>query len=219
VWIRLNPSIEGRLRLGYLLFSGIRVSAPSDGLHAEIEELAARMRRCHAAREPSQIPELQPARRLYRALGIDPTRTRPSSEALLRRLLKGEALYRINSVVDAGNLFSLEFLLPIGLYDAQRIEGDVEAAVAEQGEGYDGIRKDWIHLGGRVALRDACGWFGNPSSDSLRTAIQAETRSVLLVVFVPMEHPVGELERALARAEQLQLRWSGGERVDGGILG
>jgi DNA/RNA-binding domain of Phe-tRNA-synthetase-like protein len=216
--IRLSPSVSGRLRLGYVVLEDVRVRPPDLALHAEIEALGARMRELYSGREPSAIPELQLARRLYRALGMDPTRTRPASEALLRRLLKGEALYRINTVVDAGNLFSLEFLLPIGLYAADRIEGAVLADIAGEGEGYDGIRKDWVHLGGRVALRDARGWFGNPSSDSLRTSIRDSTRSVLLTVFVPGDHPDADLDRALDRAEGLQRQWSGGKRGARGVL-
>src|SRR5207237_3024125 len=82
-----------------------------------------------------------PARDLYRRTGEDPTKLRPSSEALLRRVLRGEALYRINSLVDTCNLCSLEFLLPIGLYDADRIQGTVTVRLGAQGEGYDSLGK------------------------------------------------------------------------------
>ena len=216
--VSLSPELSGRLRLGYLRMDGIRVSPPLDGLHAEIERVGEEMRKRYAGREPSAIPELATARRLYRSLGMDPTRTRPSSEALLRRLLKGESLYRINSVVDAGNLFSLEFLLPIGLYDAEHIEGDVIATVGGQGEGYDGIRKDWVGLEGRVGLRDSRGLFGNPSSDSLRTSIRPETRSILQALFVPGDFAVADLERAMDRLEELQARYSGGTPAARGVL-
>ena len=60
-----------------------------------------------------------------RRVGIDPTKTRPSNEALLRRVLKGEALYRVNTLVDALNLASLRHQLPFGLYDAARLRPPV----------------------------------------------------------------------------------------------
>ena len=67
------------------------------------------------------MPGAADARALYKALGLDPTKTRPSNEALLRRVLKGEALYRVNTLVDALNLCSLRDQLPFGLYDLDRV--------------------------------------------------------------------------------------------------
>jgi DNA/RNA-binding domain of Phe-tRNA-synthetase-like protein len=217
--LTLDPSAAGRLRLGYVVLDDVTVGPSADALHAEVEALGERMRELYAGREPSQIPELSVARRLYRSIGVDPTRTRPSSEALLRRMLKGQGLYRINSVVDAGNLFSLELLLPIGLYDLERVEGDVVAGVGGAGEGYDGIRKDRINVEGKVVLRDRLGPFGNPSADSLRTSIRDVTRQVLLTVFVPADYPEDRLDRALARADELQGRFSGAKCVERGLLG
>ena len=74
-------------------------------------------------------------RTMYKRVGLDPTKTRPSSEALLRRVRRGDSLPRINSMVDVCNWCSLEFQLPYGLYDASRIEGDVELRI-----GRDGVR-------------------------------------------------------------------------------
>ena len=101
---------------------------------------------------------------------------------------------------------------------AREIRGSVSAAVGGQNEGYEGIRKDWVGLAGRVALRDDVGPFGNPSSDSLRTSITEETRSILLTVFVPGDFPVPELEKALDHLEALQLHFNGGTRVARGVL-
>ena len=92
---------------------------------------------------------------MYKRVGIDPTKTRPSSEALLRRVRKGDSLPRINSMVDVCNWCSFEFQLPYGLYDAAQIEGDVTLRIGRDGESYPGIRKDDVHVGGRIALVDA----------------------------------------------------------------
>jgi DNA/RNA-binding domain of Phe-tRNA-synthetase-like protein len=126
-------------------------------------------------------------RTMYKRVGIDPTRRRPSSEALLRRVLKGEPLPRVNAAVDVCNWCSFEFQLPYGLYDASRIGGDVTLRLGRPGESYPGIRKDDVHVGGRITLADADGPFGNPTSDSARTMVTEATRDVLLVVFAPSE--------------------------------
>jgi DNA/RNA-binding domain of Phe-tRNA-synthetase-like protein len=125
-------------------------------------------------------------RTMYKRVGLDPTKTRPSSEALLRRIRRGEALPRINSMVDVCNWCSLEFQLPYGLYDLARVDGArVEMRLGREGESYPGIRKDDVHVGGRITLADARGPFGNPTSDSARTMVTTATTRALVVVFAP----------------------------------
>jgi DNA/RNA-binding domain of Phe-tRNA-synthetase-like protein len=126
-------------------------------------------------------------RTMYKRVGLDPTKTRPSSEALLRRVRKGDPFPRINSMVDICNWCSLEFQLPYGLYDAARIAGDVEMRLGREGEFYAGIRKDDVHVDGRICLADSIGPFGNPTSDSARTMVTTNTTSGMLVVFAPRE--------------------------------
>ncbi len=131
--------------------------------------------------------ELAAVRTMYKRVGIDPTKRRPSSEALLRRVRKGDPLPRINSMVDVCNWCSLEFQLPYGLYDAARIEGDVVLRLGVEGESYPGIRKDDVHVGGRITLADRLGPFGNPTSDSARTMVTTATQQALVLVFAPCE--------------------------------
>ena len=131
--------------------------------------------------------EIAAVRAMYKKVGIDPTKRRPSSEALLRRVRKGEPLPRINSMVDVCNWCSLEFQLPYGLYDAAHIQGDVLLRLGRPGESYPGIRKDDVHVGGRITLADDLGPFGNPTSDSARTMVTPATTRALVVVFAPFE--------------------------------
>jgi DNA/RNA-binding domain of Phe-tRNA-synthetase-like protein len=135
-------------------------------------------------RPPADVASV---RTMYKRVGLDPTKTRPSSEALLRRVRKGDPLPRINALVDVCNWCSLEFQLPYGLYDAGRVEGDVELRLGREGESYPGIRKDAVHVAGRLTLADARGPFGNPTSDSARTMVTTSTVSAVVVVFAPVE--------------------------------
>ena len=153
-------------------------------------------------------------RTMYKRVGIDPTRRRPSSEALLRRVRKGDPLPRINSLVDICNWCSLEFQLPYGLYDAARIEGDVELRLGREGESYPGIRKDEVHVGGRITLADSAGPFGNPTSDSARTMVTPATTRALVVVFAPREMDEGHLRRVLEATAQRMKEFTGGTAAD-----
>ena len=156
----------------------------------------------HLAEAESRVRQQPPqetgaVRTMYKRVGLDPTKTRPSSEALLRRVRKGDALPRINSLVDVCNWCSLEFQLPYGLYDASRIEGDIELRLGRDGESYPGIRKDDVHVGGRLTLVDRVGPFGNPTSDSARTMVTTSTVSAVVVVFAPAALEAARLDRVL----------------------
>ena len=153
--------------------------------------------------------ETTSVRTMYKRVGLDPTKTRPSSEALLRRVRKGDPLPRINSMVDVCNWCSFEFQLPYGLYDAAHIEGDVTLRIGVEGESYPGIRKDVVHVGGRIALVDAAGPFGNPTSDSARTMVTPATTRALLVVFAPRDLETKRLKQVLDVTSQRMQQFTG----------
>lgn len=186
--ITIADGLRPLVRLGALWSDVTCVLDRDPGLDAPLAAAAAAARAAATA-------DTAAARALYNAIGIDPTRTRPSSEALLRRARRGEPLPRINTLVDVANWCSLEFQLPYGLYDDGRIMPPVSLRRGEPGDEYAGIRKDVVHLAGRLALFDDAGPFGNPTSDSARTMVTTSTRRVMAVVFGPVSVPT---ERMLA---------------------
>jgi DNA/RNA-binding domain of Phe-tRNA-synthetase-like protein len=137
-------------------------------------------------------------RTMYKRVGLDPTKTRPSNEALLRRVRKEQPLPRVNSMVDVINWCSVEFQVPYGLYDRAHIRGPVALRLGRDGEEYAGIRKDTVHVAGRFTLADDDGPFGNPTSDSARTMVTPATRDALVVVYAPIEIATSQLERVVA---------------------
>jgi DNA/RNA-binding domain of Phe-tRNA-synthetase-like protein len=178
---------------GVLMFDDVRVVERDEAMDPAIAETEARVR---AAGDLNA--DIGQVRTMYKRLGIDPTKVRPSSEALLRRIRKGDSLPRINSIVDVCNWCSLETQLPFGLYDLDHIEGtEVALRVGAAGEGYEGIRKDRVNVDGRITLADARGAFGNPTSDSARTMVTLDTTRVMFVIYCPREHASQALDRAL----------------------
>jgi DNA/RNA-binding domain of Phe-tRNA-synthetase-like protein len=112
---------------------------------------------------------------------------RPSSEALLRRLKKGEPLPRINSLVDVANALSVQLQVPVGLYDLDKVKGDeLVVRLGGKGEGYTGIGKERVNVEGRICVADAEGPCGNPSADSARTMITTETERAAWIYFLPV---------------------------------
>ena len=188
--VTLAPALASIVRPGSIWWTGATVVSHEHRLDPLLAEAEARVR-------ISPPAESVAVRTMYKKVGIDPTKTRPSNEALLRRVRKGDTLPRINSAVDIVNWCSLEFQLPYGLYDAAKISGDVTMRIGEEGEKYAGIRKDEVNVGGRITVADSQGPFGNPTSDSARTMVTPATTELLIVIYAPIEIPKPQLDRVL----------------------
>jgi DNA/RNA-binding domain of Phe-tRNA-synthetase-like protein len=149
------------------------------------EDFELEVKRATQAVRTGEVGDSAPARALYRRFGIDPTRVRPSSEALLRRLKKGEALPRINSLVDVANALSVQLQVPVGLYDLGKVRGDeLVVRLGAEGESYNGIGKERVNVAGRICVADAEGPCGNPTSDSARTMITTDTERAAWIYFL-----------------------------------
>jgi DNA/RNA-binding domain of Phe-tRNA-synthetase-like protein len=198
----LAPQLASIIRPALLWLDGATVVEREHRMDAPLAAAEAAVR-------ISPPIETTAVRTMYKRVGIDPTKTRPSSEALLRRVRKGDTLPRINSMVDVCNWCSFEFQLPYGLYDAAHIDGDVTLRIGREGESYPGIRKDDVHVGGRIALVDAAGPFGNPTSDSARTMVTVATTRAFLVVFSPRDVSGPQLTRVLDLTSERMRQFTG----------
>jgi DNA/RNA-binding domain of Phe-tRNA-synthetase-like protein len=198
----LDPALASIVRPGVLWFDAASVVERDHRMDAPLAEAEANVRM-------NPPIETTAVRTMYKRVGLDPTKTRPSSEALLRRVRKGDTLPRINSMVDVCNWCSFEFQLPYGLYDAAQIQGDVTLRIGREGESYPGIRKDEVHVGGRIALVDATGPFGNPTSDSARTMVTTATSRALLVVFAPRDVDMPRLTRVMDVTSERMQQYTG----------
>ena len=200
--LTVSPELESIVRPGVLCLRDAVVIERDSRLDGPLATVEAAVR----SHPPDEVVAV---RTMYKRVGLDPTNRRPSSEALLRRVRKGDPLPRINSMVDVCNWCSLEFQLPYGLYDASRIEGDVELRIGSDGESYPGIRKDDVNVGGRITLTDTQGPFGNPTSDSARTMVTTLTTRALLVVFAPREFDARRLTIVLDSTSSRMTEFTG----------
>lgn len=123
-------------------------------------------------------------KRIYKELGKDPSRFRPSSDALWRRIAKNKGLYQINSLVDINNYLSLEAKMPFGSYDLDKIDSDIILSKGMENETYHGIGKAAINLENLLILKDQQGPFGSPTSDSTRAMIGDDTTHALIVAYI-----------------------------------
>lgn len=201
----LSPELASIVRPALIWWQGATVLDRAARLDPLLAEAESKVR-------VSPPAESAAVRTMYKKVGIDPTKTRPSNEALLRRVRKGDTIPRINSAVDIVNWCSLEFQLPYGLYDSSKIVGVVTMRTGLDGEKYAGIRKDDVNVSGRITVADDAGPFGNPTSDSARTMVTPAATELLVVVYSPVEVPSAQLQRVVDKtAERLEMILGGRE--------
>ena len=130
-----------------------------------------------------EIASIAATRRIYKACGKDPSRYRPASEALIRRVLQGKELYQLNTLVDLVNLASIAYGYSIGGFDADKFEGDtLTLGIGREGEPYEGIGRGMLNIEGLPVYRDAKGGVGTPTSDNERTKITGDTRHLVVLI-------------------------------------
>ncbi|NVJ99515.1 MAG: hypothetical protein HWE25_15285 [Alphaproteobacteria bacterium] len=154
----------------------------------------------------SSDPVIQGVRGAFKLCGKDPSRYRPSSESLTRRVISGKELYQVNNVVDSGNLISLMTGIPVGIYDSAKIEGDMFLSIGKAGESYEGIGRGKINLEGLPTLGDNKGPFGTPFSDSARTAVTDDTSHIIFVLY-GLNVDIAHVEAAAEIADTLLIRF------------
>lgn len=189
------------------------VSNPTtDELWAEIERFADSYRACHEISEVRLRPGIDATRRAYKALGKEPNRYRPSTEALCRRFVKGLELYRSLAIVDLVNLLSVYSGHSIGAFDVDKIIGPVlTLGVGREDEPYEAIGRGRLNIACLPVWRDLEGGIGTPTSDNERTKITASTKRLLLTINIYGDDvAIGEVE---AMTRRLLTDYGGAENI------
>ncbi|MBR5687289.1 MAG: hypothetical protein IKX36_04955 [Prevotella sp.] len=154
-----------------------------DALWQEINQMGEKYRAELTTESLKQLSGIEATRRVYRACGKDPSRYRPASEALIRRMLQGKTLYQIDTLVDLINLASIAYGYSIGGFDADKFVGDtLTLGIGREGEPYEGIGRGMLNIAGLPVYRDAQGGVGTPTSDNERTKIDIHTTHLLVLI-------------------------------------
>lgn len=152
-------------------------------LWKEIYAISERFRAELTTETLKDVSGIAATRRIYRACGKDPSRYRPASEALIRRILQGKKLYQIDTLVDLINLASIVYGYSIGGFDADKMVGEqLTLGIGKADEPYEGIGRGLINIEGLPVYRDEIGGVGTPTSDHERTKITAQTTHLLVLI-------------------------------------
>jgi len=187
------------VRLAVVEADGVAVTPSGPQLVHEMETLCARLRQQFTLELLAGAESIISVRAMFRHWGVDPSKYRPSSEALLRRVIQGRGLYHISNVVDLTNAGSVEAGWPYGVYNRSQISPPVTLRLGGPGECYEGIGRRVWHLTDRPVLADATGPFGSPISDSTRTQISEGVTEVLTVIYAPASSSNAAVEQAAQR--------------------
>ena len=167
----------------------------------EIHALEEKFRKDLTTDSLKELPSIAATRSVYKACGKDPSRYRPASEQLIRRMLQGKELYQIDTLVDLVNLASIAYGYSIGGFDADKFVGDtLTLGVGREGEPYEGIGRGIINIAGLPGYRDAEGGVGTPTSDHERTKMTLATTHLMVLI----NGYDGNEERVLANAHFIQ---------------
>ena len=168
---------------GLAILADVHNTAYCEPLWQEIEHFTQEYRQRYTTESIKTMRPIQATREAYKRCGKDPSRYRPSAEALCRRILKGSPLYRIDTLVDLINVVSIASGYSIGGFDADKIEGDtLTLGIGRAGEPYEGIGRGELNIEGMPVYRDARGGIGTPTSDNERTKLTLQTTRLLTII-------------------------------------
>ncbi|MFP3919337.1 phenylalanine--tRNA ligase beta subunit-related protein [Lysinibacillus telephonicus] len=159
----------------------------------------------------TERPGIAEWRKIWKSLGADPNRYRHSAESLIRRIAKQNYLTPFHSAVDLNNFFSLQYEIPIGIYDIAKIHGDIEIALGDEETGYEGLNGRFNSLKNILFSKDAEGAFGSPFVDSIRTAVTEETHDAIQIFYLRPSLQENECKELLESAGKMFTQINGGD--------
>ena len=169
--------------VGACVEANVQNSPYCQELWDEINALGEKYRDTLTTESLKEMSGIAATRKVYRACGKDPSRYRPASEALIRRMLQGKQLYQRDTLVDLVNLASIAFGYSIGGFDADKFEGDtLTLGVGKAGEPYERIERGNINIEGLPVYRDSLGGVGTPTSDNERTKMMSDTSHLVVLI-------------------------------------
>ena len=168
---------------GAAIWATVKNTAYSEALWQKIQEFTERYREQYTTNSIKDMETIHATRVAYKKCGKDPSRYRPSGEALCRRILRGLPLYQIDTLVDLINLVSIRYGYSIGGFDADKIVGDtLVLGIGKAGEPYEGIGRGELNIEGMPVYRDEVGGVGTPTSDNERTKLGLDTVHLLTII-------------------------------------
>ncbi|MFG6496629.1 phenylalanine--tRNA ligase beta subunit-related protein [Fictibacillus sp. UD] len=209
--ITISPKINElvpNFKIGTITYHDIAISESPQMIKGRFQLFTESLRL--EEKTAADYPGVAEYRSVFKTLGTDPSRYRPASEALLRRVLGGKDLPPINSGVDVNNFFSIRFAIPIGLYNLDQIQSDVEIRIGVAEDSYEGLNGREMNMEGKLLSADSAGAFGSPIVDSKRTMVDETVRNALHIVYLQPSMDKNEARQLLESMATMFTQVNGG---------
>ncbi|MBP2628671.1 MAG: hypothetical protein H6Q68_3382 [Firmicutes bacterium] len=200
---------DTRCRLGYILIRNVKIQGTPPSLAQKFFQLQTSIAAVYNIDALANVPRIAGVGSLYNHKGFDASRYNLASEELVRRVIDNKDSYYVNSAVTVINYCSINFLLPIGLYDLDQINGDIMYNIPLE-DNYMDIRGDVMATDCKPFLSDSNGVFGNSNAEARRTAVTLSTNNLLAVVYADEKVAAEELMRILNFTSEMIIRYNGG---------
>ncbi|OLS33368.1 B3/4 domain-containing protein [Bacillus sp. MRMR6] len=159
----------------------------------------------------TELPGIQEWRMLFKLFGKDPKRYPHSAEALYRRVQKQNYLVPVHSAVDLNTFFSLQYQVPIGIYDADQLKSPVIISLGQEGEKYIGLNGRLNSLNNLIVSSDKAGPFGSPYVDSNLAAVTTATKNALQIIYLRPSTEVKNAEQLTESLKNMFVQVHGGQ--------
>jgi DNA/RNA-binding domain of Phe-tRNA-synthetase-like protein len=211
--ISIDPSIfqiDERIKIGINHYTKFVVSESPQMLKGRMHLYQEHLFFDLQDKELTDYPGIKEWRALWKKFGADPGRYRPSMEAMMRRIRNQKYLQPLNSGVDLNTFFSLQYEIPVGLYDVSQIEGDSHIRLGDTETSYTGINGRDNTLSGILCIEDTVGPFGSPFVDSIRTVVHETTVEGLQIFFLQPSTTMEDAEKLIKSAGKMFAQVNGG---------
>ncbi|WP_371019028.1 B3/B4 domain-containing protein [Pseudalkalibacillus sp. JSM 102089] len=216
--ITLAPMIKKTypdFKIGYAIYHNIVVEKSPQMVRGRFQFYQETMMMDLEQTDLLTFPAISEWRSIFKKFGTDPAKYRPSSEALLRRLKKGSSLPLVHSAADINNLLSLQYKIPIGIYDLDQVEGDITIDIGSETTAYEGLNGREVSFNNKILSLDHKGAFGSPIVDSKRTAVTEETKHAIQLFYLQPSLSVSEGEKLVTASAEMFNQIHGGDFLSG----
>ena len=219
MYLRIDPNLGAKfpgLNALIIRVKGVEVKRESVKLEEFKTEVTEKTKNLWNLDELKEHPVFRAYRDFFWRMGVDPTKTRPAAEALIRRVLRGRPLPRINTLVDAYNLASIETAIPLAAFDEDGLAGELLMREAVSGEEFIGIgmERPVVLKGGEPVVEDGEKLIAiYPHRDADACKITPDTTNTLMLICGVPNVDIETLERAGRVAVEFVTRFCGGSEA------
>ena len=211
--ITISPELKATVpdfKIGIIHYHNIEVSDSPQMVKGRLRLFQEKLYFDLLEKQLTDFDGIKEWRDIFKKVGTDPSRYRPSAEALYRRIKKQQYIETIHSAADLNNFFSLQYEIPLGIYDLDKLKGDISITIGTDEDEYLGINERTIHMEKKILTKDAVGPFGSPFVDSKRSAVTLGTKNAIQLIYLKPNMNVDQAEKLVKSLQDMFVSIHGG---------